>query len=373
MIKSFEGLRGLAAVFVALYHLEASTSHVSPLSHGYLFVDLFFVLSGYVICSAYAQRLDTARQIRSFVIRRFGRLFPLLIFSTFLFVLGQNAIVLVKRKAIAMGYGASLSSPDVLDYVLPTAAETVSTMTMTQGLGFFDRLTLNYVSWSISTEFYTYLLFAITCLAMRGSIRQAAFGLLSAIALAATLWATIQLHGCLNGQRCFDICYDFGFTRCIASFFLGALMFALRKKAAANPGMLQMIALTALVCFFYLLDLMPGVALVSPFLFALTVLSLSSDTGFFAKLLKFHPLQLLGQRSYSIYMMHPVLLLAISMVAKRLDGAAAYIVILAAYLAILVIVSGWTYRWIEDPLRKAFNRIADANEGTRVQAPSSTG
>ena len=87
LIKSLEGLRGTAALMVALHHLKIGESYIPLIKHGYLFVDLFFVLSGFVIVGAYGNRMQTWPQFFSFLVRRWGRLFPLLAFSTAAYVL----------------------------------------------------------------------------------------------------------------------------------------------------------------------------------------------------------------------------------------------------------------------------------------------
>src|SRR5262249_8257931 len=134
VIKSLEGGRGLAALIVALFHLKIGIDHFSVVRNGYLFVDLFFVLSGYVICSAYSAKLNTVVDCQSFLIRRFGRLFPLLVFSTVVYVVFANVIVFAKHMAIAHGYAGTLHNPGDLDYLIPKPLEILSTLTMTHSL-----------------------------------------------------------------------------------------------------------------------------------------------------------------------------------------------------------------------------------------------
>src|SRR6218665_3646823 len=77
--SSLDGLRGIAALAVALFHLPIAMSlYASPLiREAYVAVDFFFVLSGFVIAHAYTTRLNSADAVRDFVIRRVGRLWPL--------------------------------------------------------------------------------------------------------------------------------------------------------------------------------------------------------------------------------------------------------------------------------------------------------
>lgn len=81
-LAAIEGLRGIAAMTVVVHHLatEAGTRQFIP--HGYLAVDLFFAMSGFVIAQAYSARLEAGMGVIRFTVLRLVRLYPL-------FVLGQ--------------------------------------------------------------------------------------------------------------------------------------------------------------------------------------------------------------------------------------------------------------------------------------------
>jgi peptidoglycan/LPS O-acetylase OafA/YrhL len=368
MIRSLEGGRGAAALIVALYHLGLGLDQFGFIRNGYIFVDLFFVLSGFVIAASYLNRLNTGTQLRSFFVRRFGRLFPLLIFSTLVFVLLQNAIVLAKRLAAANGYGEALNNPGALEFVLPTASEIMATLTMTHSLGLFEDLILNTPSWSISTEFYTYLLFAVVCFLIAGRMRLATFFLLSAGAFAVAVWASITVHDCLNRGGCMSVTYDYGFPRTVFSFFLGALVYHASNSIRFDTRFLQWIGLLLLVVLFSSVDNNPALAFAFPFVFAILILSCCQDSGPLATFLNTKPLQMLGQRSYSIYLLHMPLILVFGNVAKRVDGTAATLGLVAVFVVTLIVISGWTYRFVEDPLRVRFNRLA-SDPGTLPATP----
>src|SRR4051812_32236459 len=77
--RVLDGWRGIAAVMVALYHLRM-LGHFFTLAfvrNSWMFVDFFFVLSGFVISFAYLNHLHGPASIVAFLIRRFGRLWPL--------------------------------------------------------------------------------------------------------------------------------------------------------------------------------------------------------------------------------------------------------------------------------------------------------
>ena len=79
-----DGLRGVAAVLVVAYHLFETYFHCGadqPINHGYLAVDFFFALSGFVIGYAYDDRWDRMTTWNFFK-RRLVRLHPMVIFGT---------------------------------------------------------------------------------------------------------------------------------------------------------------------------------------------------------------------------------------------------------------------------------------------------
>src|SRR5205823_7125073 len=99
---------------------------------GYLFVDLFFVLSGFLICMSYAGKLGVRpAALPNFLVRRIGRLLPLLLFATLAYVLMLNAGVFAHRL-FDDGSGAPRY------YYRPQPFELLATLTMTHSLGLFD-------------------------------------------------------------------------------------------------------------------------------------------------------------------------------------------------------------------------------------------
>ncbi|HMU66303.1 MAG TPA: acyltransferase [Cellvibrionaceae bacterium] len=86
-----DALRGLAALFVVIWHTSLYWSPL-PFQHTYLAVDIFFVLSGFVIASAYKEKLRSRTlSIRGFLVTRLVRLYPMYFFG---FLLGAIAFML---------------------------------------------------------------------------------------------------------------------------------------------------------------------------------------------------------------------------------------------------------------------------------------
>src|SRR5689334_10931955 len=106
--RVLDSWRGIAALFVAAFHFRATWHfHESPLiQHSFLFVD-FFVLSGFVIAHAYRDQIHTIRDLGSFILRRFGRLWPLSAFVLLAFGL-LECLKLVAISRLGLHSGVSL-------------------------------------------------------------------------------------------------------------------------------------------------------------------------------------------------------------------------------------------------------------------------
>jgi peptidoglycan/LPS O-acetylase OafA/YrhL len=375
MVKSFEGARGFAALIVALFHFKlivtgpftAVVTGLSLVRNGYLMVDLFFVLSGFLMAANYAQRLESRQALRPFLLRRLGRLFPLLVFATVLYVLAQNAEHFIRNQIVALDLAKLANGSAHLPYVVPTLAEVLATLTMTHSLGLFDKLILNFASWSISVEFYTYILFAAVCFLLRGRARLFAFALLALAASGLIAWVAIVSRDCRVQLHCLDITYDFGFFRSVSAFFLGALASSLGRHWRPNANLAQGAGLLLLLMLFLCVDRFPLLDFLCPPLFVWLVLSVRHDDGMLARLLACRPFQTLGQRSYSIYMMHPPMLWVVWPGLKAAQGNLwLELAWLLTYVVLVLLVSGWTYKYIEDPARNWINSFASA----RAERPS---
>src|SRR5258707_7540721 len=102
-IRSLTGMRGVAALAVVLYHLDLGQDDTGLVQHiihhGYLAVDLFFVLSGFIMALTYSHVFVERFNINKywkFLNHRIARIYPLYIFSTllcfFLFVIAPGPI-----------------------------------------------------------------------------------------------------------------------------------------------------------------------------------------------------------------------------------------------------------------------------------------
>ena len=200
------GWRGPGAIAIALAHLGIATD---ALSARYLFpvallVDLFFVLSGLVIAQAYATKLSKAANIPEYVIRRFGRIWPVQA-ATLALLVGYEAL---KWAIEAFGHG-HFSSPGFSRDGISLVEAIPTNLLLLQSLGLHDRETWNFPSWSLSVEFVTYVAFALFCL-MTPNLRRAMS--VATIVASIAILALVAPYGMRST-------FDYGIFRCLAGFF----------------------------------------------------------------------------------------------------------------------------------------------------------
>lgn len=301
---ALDGWRGIAAVLVALYHLQFY-NHLQELPfirNSFLFVDFFFVLSGFVIGHAYLNRLTSKSDYYLFIIKRIGRLWPLHVFVLLLFVL----LELLKMYFISSSGDINLtvSSPFTNDYSVKSI---LPNLLLIHSLGIHDSLTWNNPSWSISVEMYTYFFFLAIIILFKSNQSNLFVKLFLIISSLIILYIFPKDLGLAT--------FDYGIFRCILGFFLGLLTYQFYKKFPSinikYPTLVEI--LLVLSVSFFISYLGHGkLTLIAPFLFVVMVYIFSLEQGAISQLLKMKPIQKLGEWSYSIYMMHAFIIVLLS-------------------------------------------------------------
>ncbi len=341
-LAALTGLRGIAAWLVVFYHARQSLSAWMPdagiaiAATGYLAVDLFFMLSGFVMWLNYGARLrrEGLAGAPVFWWRRLARIWPL--HAAVLAALAGFAIVLLA------------TGRDTANYPF---AELPLHIALVQNWGLTSALTWNHPAWSISTELGAYLVFPLAVVAVRWEAKRP-LALVAGVVLAAlALHAVFALSGAENlGDRITRL----GLVRCIVQFGIGMMLANLwqawrgRRWMTARCGIVAALALAAVI-----LGDWPETLLV-PLALAAMLLALALDDGPAARLLSTRPLVWLGDVSYATYLVHFPLLVAVKLVVVDADlqiGPAWF----AAYLAVLLALSGGLYRWLEKPSQKWLN------------------
>ena len=321
--------------------------------NGALMVDFFFILSGFVLFHSYGAKLGTfARGVR-FMVIRFGRLYPLHLASLLVFV----AIECAKWAALHWQLAAVAGGP----FAQTTFGALLANLFLIHGLGIFDQPTWNNPSWSISVEFYIYALFAIVVsLFPRKTLLLGISGILTLAGLLIS-W---------NAAGGLDSTAQYGFFRGLLGFFCGVIAWhiysALRGRIPPRIlGAANIILASALVAFLIVLHRGLYDFIAIPLFIAIVLVTALHDAQQ-SNPLDWRAIVWLGTVSYSVYMVHPIIIWCFEFVLQyilklpRPDYYAINIwtgdAVVILYVAVVLAVSGWTFRHIEDRFRRKIRR-----------------
>ncbi|HVZ28916.1 MAG TPA: acyltransferase [Asticcacaulis sp.] len=362
--KALDACRGLCAVMVVLFHISANGYFYdwTPIRNGGRAVSFFFVLSGFVITYAYSGRLRATGDLPDFMIRRFGRIYPLHLFTLALLVLIELTKLALSLVAHVQSGQAAFSGSNDLWSLL-------GNLFLLNGVGLFSDFTWNGPSWSISTEFYTYIVFAVVAVGFR---KKAPYVLapLALLFSGLLLWADSVHLGTTAGL---------GFLSCLYCFSLGSLTysaFSFARQHWSPPAWAGTVALIGIGAAFF--AAFPLRFLLMPLAFAACIFVLAFETGAAAHLLGRPLPQFFGRISYSIYLMQYVILQVFLGVARVLQSKfhihifdTVHGVIMVdfplkitndlfaiVYVGVVVAASALSYKWVEEPARDYFNGLA---------------
>jgi peptidoglycan/LPS O-acetylase OafA/YrhL len=370
-----DSIRGIAAISVVVHHVILMKTFLAAFPQNawidwsffrsaWLLVDLFFVLSGIVMSLSYVKPDFGHFSLREFMVRRLARVYPLHIVMLFAALLFRFLRIGLVMAGVVVAMPAAFEVNNAYSFFL--------NVFLLHSLGFIDYLSWNAPSWSISVEFYTYLVFGlVVLLAQRlGSLRYL-YG--CAAFLVAGSWLVIVF---VLDKKSLGLQYDFGFLRCITSFFLGVLTVKVVQRLPRNgigPGLqggIQFVALIANVVLVSMVEAYPAVSFFAPLTFAifLGILLAFPDAVLVPRMLVARPLVWLGRRSYSVYMVHALVVLLAEYFVRAVGprpvaaldsicGGLAATLNLVVVLAAVLVVSHFTYRYIELPGSKLLRHI----------------
>ena len=378
--------RGIAALLVALYRFQADgwLFHLPLVRHAALYVDFFFVLSGFVIAHAYFDRLKDRASLGNFLVRRFGRLWPLH-FAMFLPFLAFELIRLATGAPDSHGEGVAPFGGYRAPGTIPVE------LAFLNSVGIYPTTGWNTPSWSISSEFWTYVLFGILCIPARRVM-----GAVSAVLVIVCLGLIWRF-----GPGHLDITFAPGTLRCMAGFFAGVLVnlgWRAGQPSLASMrnslGLAEIPMVIAVFAFVWFAGNQP-LSLAAPFVFGAMVFVFAAEAGIVSRLMSGRAFRFVGELSYSIYMVALFVSLVSGRVLVALAGRLGLNVsreievlgenwevfsfatpgvndaLALLYLAGILIASWFTWRFVEKPGRRYFNALADRLTG--APAPQGTG
>lgn len=356
-LSSLTGLRFFAAAWVVCYHFRSDLKLLFPASKpvwplfdaGYAGVDIFFVLSGFIISYTYLETFSSwsPRRHAKFLWLRLARIYPVHI-ATVLFFLFYNqpgTVLDVTRT----GLTAAARHPDFRDQLL-----------LIHAWGVGDTRAWNYPAWSISVEWLAYLSFpfaAVFLTRVRG-MRAACVGLVGALVLNVAIYLAISAAG-ENGR--------IPMLRIVGEFLGGSFLYLLWSQGwlkhlpwrRTNPA-LVLAGVLATVLIAHGSDIAPVVA--APF-YALIILGLAYGRDSVSSLLARRPMVYLGEASYSLYMTHAVsqawlwshFPAADFTSESRVERA----LLLLGYATVIVVVALACYHIVEKPGRSLMRRATE--------------
>ena len=362
---ALDSWRGIAACFVVLDHCTSSPSHVTApgvVQNAWMFVDFFFVLSGFVIGTSYGDRLKQGFSIGRFMWLRLWRVYPLYLFMLLLFLAFEIAFF------IAAPYGADRrpfeGTYDPGRWLL--SAFLVQIFVPRDGIGW------NIPGWSIAAEVWTYLIFAFILRFLPRFITIVCIGII--------ICALAIIPGI--SDRYLFLSDNGAVLRCMLSFSFGILGWHFwplwQKVPLGRRGIATLAEITAILAAGTLIwnGGTGPLSLGAPPVFFLVVMIFARQEGAVSRLLLTPPFVLLGTLSYSIYMVQWFLLFRYINVLSALQrfthypmvtstgggnhiGGSPWFADLAviAFLGLVIFCALWTYRFIEEPCRKLGRRL----------------
>jgi len=366
-IASIDGLRAIAVAAVVLYHLG-----ISWLPGGFLGVDLFFVISGYVITRLILDSINNsgALDLRGFYWARLRRIYPgflFMVFSTIIFI-GVWAPEAIKRFLTDLPYALV----GMMNWALVARQQDYF-----ESIG---RPPLLQHTWSLAVELQFYLIWPIILLTVlkyfgKANVARAAL-IIAMFSGAALFFVSLQLDAA-NAQQVSHI--YFGTDTHSLGLFLGSALAVswipqnlsanIAKRAQDVIDGIGVFGLLGLIATFLFIDANNATLYKIAFPLAaifgcLVIISLVHPASRFAPLISSAPFTWVGQRSYGIYIWHWVVF-QVTRPSVDLTGET-WALYLARVLLVLALAD-ISLRWVEIPFRQG--NIQNWVRGIKYRAP----
>ena len=346
IINSIQFLRGFAALAVVVHHtggyvkryFEPTLLFGDKFSIGFAGVDLFFVISGFIIHFTSKNYLNNPSKLKEYLQKRFIRVYPIYwIITTILFVSSWLIVEILDKNIFSIGYPNTLIAYIQTYLLLPL------------------HFAINPVTWTLSYELFFYLCFAILIISKR-------LWIIPALILAVSFYNIF-----INIPEIVEVklnYFNFIFSGYNFEFMLGFLIFQFYEKIKISNTIsviLMMISIIIIVLFGYSIGDYDSYKRVLTFglpsgFILLSLLNLEQN-----KAISFPKFTLtLGDASYTLYLIHFPMMLLMNKIPQILNyNITEYQEIWYSYFIIISIVisSIYVHKWIEIPIAKKLNSL----------------
>jgi peptidoglycan/LPS O-acetylase OafA/YrhL len=382
-IKALTGLRIIAAVWVVLFHFRPLLREAAPdfsdvlaplLNCGAQGVDLFFILSGFVLTWNYLDRMGWSWSVHAtlhFLWLRLARVWPV-----YLVTLHLAAVWVIFTLHVGHVPSEDVSRLTAVSYVRQVL------LVQLWFQPYFDGSSWDGPAWSISAEWLAYLLFGVLVLVIFRMARVTRVRNLIWLALSASLPPVVLLL--VSGQ--FYTPWSW-LPRIVMEFTAGALAAAavmrLRPtdRTRRRAGYLSVLLTAAIVSLLYLLDAFPVSGVIDSgglvdVLFLPLVLTLAMGVGSLPRLLSIRVMVFGGQISFCLYMVHELVHTAWIWAAQQfqltLQGYPGKLIVIGL-LAIATVIATVLFRVVEEPARGWMRRLAPVGDSNVLPADAVNG
>jgi peptidoglycan/LPS O-acetylase OafA/YrhL len=347
-LRPITALRFVAAMWVAVYAFWenlAGAGQVGLVAKGYLGVELFFVLSGFILSHVYLEAAGEKRfSYRSFLWARVARVYPLHIAT----LIGVGLLA-----AAAIFAGMSIDANVLSWSSLP------ANILMVHAWGAAPVAGWNHPSWSISAEWFAYLCFPLFAFVFWRARHRPIAAVVGAAAFLAILYFVFEQWA---GFALTEATIRGGALRIVPCFALGCALYLVYRKTPLTAPWLCAAVSFGLMVLSAALGLWDGVTVL---LAGGLILSLASLPNERAGLLASKPAVYLGEISYSVYMVCvPWKLLAVGLASKLTDAPDKQLQLFVwlGILALLPVVAAASYHLVEHPARKALRGMSKRSD-----------
>lgn len=375
-------IRGFAALIVSYFHARlvlfpqwkaGIAESTQFLEVGFIWVDLFFILSGYVMMHVYRESFQsevTFAKWRRFMWLRFSRIYPLFLTTLLVLVLWES----YKYLNAMYFYGGpllgswGLNGAPAFEGPFNHLGALLPNLFLVQGISTHSSLSWNFPGWSLSVEWLSYMLFPMIVALLGANAKRGMWLPLLMVVVffsMANQFGTVDLTSGLNAL-----------FRALCGFSLGMWLCLIKLpnwvKRLANNDVVMFSVVAAII---YLLHLGSDVrmSMLVYLLFAILVLfgaNQEARKSLFLSIFDNRFTRFLGDISYSVYLWHAVILLVGVEVMHQFmpntlalwyqqTGTGYLVAALVGYGVLMVAVSSLTYYFLEKPVLKALRNAAN--------------